>query len=560
MSRLLLGISCCILALGAAACASLPRQGSGPVSSFSFLVSANPGLSRNVAGEILEQAEPGLVLCVVPPGTNVKKLIASATLNTKATVTVTTGGQRTVQNNGITANDFSQPVLYSVEIPGEKEPWLYRVIVREADTNARLAQVNPPTGTRLQPGFSPTVEQYALEVPFTTIRVSIAAFAQSRNLSGMKIADTLYAGALAVGVVDFSAGQERTFQISTLAEDGITTQKYTFIVKRAAAERNTALAFVDVRDALVSSAPQNPAAFTSTVPYETREVIVRARAQSPTAVVALAAPATLGNPSAAEGVRADFTSGARLPLSLVVTAQDGTVQQYSLEILRAPPDSGKQLADLAVDTASLSPKFSPDQQAYAAEVPFSTKRLTIRARAQSRTASLALSVSRPSGPTTAPVVSTPFLPAYPEGAQVDFSGSEMLGATIAVTAQNGERTRYSLLIQRAAPDRDTNLSSLSASAGSFSPAFSAKQESFTLRLPPDVTTAQISVTAASPFASVVFSIPTATEPGPSKTVTVALAPGEKSLTRFLVIAEDGTPRAFQVQVEAAPAGAGSAGQ
>jgi hypothetical protein len=537
--------------------------------SFSFLASTNPGLSRNVTGEIVEQAEPGLIICVVPPGTNVKKMIASATLNAKVTVTVTTGGQRTVQNNGITANDFSQPVLYSVEIPGEREPWVYRVIVREAETNARLAQVNPPTGTRLQPAFSPTVEQYALEVPFTTTRVSIAAFAQSRNLSGMTIADTAHPGALAVGAVDFSAGQERTFQISTLAEDGVTSQKYTFVVKRAAAERNTALAFVDVRGVSVSPSPQNPAAFSSTVPYETREVLVRARPLSPASIVALVAPAssagasaplTLGNPSAVDGVRASFASGARLPLSIVVTAQDGTVQQYGLEILRAPPDSDKQLSDLAVDAASLSPKFTPDQPAYTAEVPFSTKRLTIRARAQSRTAAIALTVSQQSSPTTAPTVSTPFLPAYPEGAQVDFSGADMLGATLTVTAQNGERMRYSLLVQRAAPDHDTNLASLSASAGSLAPAFSAKQEGYTLRLPPDVTMTQLTAAAASPFASVVFSIPTATEPGPSKTVTLTLGPGEKSLARFLVIAEDGTSRSFQVQVEAAPAGAGAAGQ
>ena len=566
MRRALFGLGCGLFVLAIAACVSLPHQGSGPVGSFSFLAATNPGLSRDVLGEIVDQAEPALILCVVPPGVNVKKLIASTAVNAKATVSVTAGGQRVVQSNGITVNDFSQPVLYSIETPGEKDPWLYRVIVREAETNARLAQINLPTGARLQPAFSPMTEQYTLEVPFTTTQVIVAAIAQSGNLSGMTIAETSYPGALAVGAVDFSAGQERTIQVKTLAEDGATSVKYTFTVKRAAAERNTTLAFVDVRGASVSSAPQNPTAFVFTVPYETHEVFVQARTQSSAAKAALlspgeaastAAPVSLGDPGAAGGTRAAFPSVTRMPLSIVVTAQDGTVQQYSLEILRAAPDSSKQLAELTIDVGALTPKFSSDQLAYVAEVPYSTKKLTIRARAQSKTASISLVIRQPGSPTAG---SPATMQAYPEGAAVEFLTVDMLGATIDLTAQNGERIRYSLLIHRAAPDRDANLASLTASAGTLSPAFSIKQDSYTLRLPPDILTTQITATTTSPYATVVFSTPASASEGQDKTATISLGQGEKSQVRFLVIAEDGTPHSFQIQVETTAAVGGALGQ
>jgi hypothetical protein len=533
---------------------SFPRQSQGPLASFSFLASANPALKKDVPGAIVEQADPALVLCVVPPGTAVKKLIASFSLGRQGSVTVVSNGQRTVQNNGITVNDFSAPLRYAVEIPGETDPWVYRVMVREADTNARLAQLTVPAGARLQPAFSPTTEQYTIEVPFTTTRVSIAALAQSRTLASISVAGTSCPGSLAVAVVDFSSGQERAFQVSTLAEDGASAAKYTFLLKRAPADHNAGLSFVDVPDASVSP-PAAGGGFTAMVRYEARQVVVRARPQSPVAAISCTAPGpgggapvVLGNPAGQDGVRVDFPAGARLVLTLVVTAQDGMVQQYPLEILRAPPEGNSLLADLSVEAAALSPRFSPEQQAYIAEVPYAARQVTIRAKPQSRSAFVALSLSQPGGAASAPTVSSPVFPTYPEGLQVDFSAVDMLGVTVVVTAQNGESQRYSLLVQRGGPDRNANLASLSASAGSLTPAVSAKQDSYSLRLPADVPSARITAVAAGPRALVVFSSGKEEAEGAGTSVTVSVEPGQKSLVRFLVVAEDGTPRSYQVQV------------
>jgi hypothetical protein len=551
-------LPCVIVLLGITGCMSFPRQGSGPVTAFSFPAAANPGLVHTVTGTIVEQADPALVLCVVPPGTSVKRLIASVTLGRKGSVTVTTGGQRVVQSDGITVNDFTQPVQYAVEAAGEREPWLYRVIVREAETNARLSQLTLPAGARITPAFSPAVEQYVIEVPFTTAKLALAAVGQSPRLAGMNVAGTLYTGALAVGVVDFSAGQEKSFQIAATAEDGVSAARYSFTLRRTAADKTTALAFVEVRGAALTPAPAAAAAsaYTAVAPYETRELFVYARPQSPFASIAClpggasagqAAPASLGDPSRVEGVRVDFSTGSRLALALVVKAQDGTLQQHSLEVLRAQPDGNSQLAELAVAGAALTPKFGPEQHAYVAEVPFATHQLTVRAIPQSRSAVVSLLSGQPGAAASSPVVSSPVFPTYPAGVQVDFSAGDMLGLSILVTAQNGESHRYSLLVLRAGPDHSAALSSLSTSAGVLSPAFSAKQDAYILRIPADAAVAQLTAVASDSRAIVVYSGQRDAASAASATAALALAPGERTLVRFLVIAEDGTSRAYVVQ-------------
>jgi hypothetical protein len=130
----------------------------GPVDAFNFSAGANPGLGQDAPGSLNMRTDPLEISVVVPPGTDKRRLVATFGLNVEATITVISTGQRVVQENGATANDFSAPVLYAVELPKEKKPWRYRVTVREVETNARLAQLSfpkAPCSPRLQPGEEP---------------------------------------------------------------------------------------------------------------------------------------------------------------------------------------------------------------------------------------------------------------------------------------------------------------------------------------------------------------------------------------------------------------------
>jgi hypothetical protein len=459
-----------------------------------------------------------------------------------------------VQTNGITSNDFTSPVLYSIEIPGEKEPWLYRVAVREADTNARLSQVTLPSRAVLQPAFSPVVDQYTIQVPFETKSLSVAALSQSANPQSITIGGTSTPGHLAVAEVDFSSGQQTTFPVIVLAEDGTTRQRYTFVVKRGAPDKNALLGVLYVQDAVFNQAfTPNRFAYSASVSFEVREVVLNAQAQSPFATVTLlvpgpsgSVPQTLARGASAGNVRVEFLSGGRLPLVLMVTAQDGTMQRYNVEILRREANNNNRLSDLVVSDAPLTPQFKPDTFAYMAEVPFSVTRLTIRAIPQDKNASVSLETAQAASPGASPPPSLRVFPGDASGAQVDFPEPEMKGLNIVTTAQNGETLRYTLLLHRSAPDRNVDLASLTASAGTLSPAFSTKVDTFTLKVPADAQSVQITANAASPFARVANQgdMPKAQ----NLTIPVSVDPGQKATIRFFVTAEDGTQKLYQVQV------------
>lgn len=542
-----------LLALGISACSTVGGHGSGPVDSFSFRMSANPGLPRDIVGRIIAQGEPELILVVVPHGIDVRRLIASVSLNTTAVIAVMSGEQRTVQANGITANDFSSPVLYSIEIPGGKEPWQYRVVVREADTNARLAKVRLPARAVLQPAFSPTVEQYTVQAPFETKNLSVAALSQSQNPQSITIGGSTTASDLAVAEVDFSSGQQTTFAISVLAEDGVTRSRYSFVVKRSPPDRNALLTVLDMPGAVFTQ-PFSPAKFTysALVPFETREVVLNAQAQSPFASVSLTIPGS-SNPAIpitrgpnGTDTRVDFPSGGRLPLVLTVTAQDGSTQRYNIEILRREASNNNRLSDLSVSDATLSPAFKPEVTAYVAEIPFSATKVMIRALPQDRNATIGLEKAPAAGTDASVPSSIRVYPGDLAGVQVDFSGSDMKGLNVIATAQNGETQRYTLLLHRNEPDHSAELLSLSASAGTLTPAFSPKVDSYTWKLPADAADAQLTAVAASPFAR--LSGPNASETGRTQAFPAAVDPGQKTVMRFFVIAEDGTQKVFQVQV------------
>lgn len=144
MKRLLIGVLVGAAVLGSLAGCFSFSQGRGPVDTFQFLASRNPGLGQNVTGVLNIQADPVDIVAVIPPSTDSLNLVATFALNTEAVISVVSSGRPVVQQNGVTRNDFSSPVLYSVQVPNQKRPWRYRVTVRYAETNAALSQIGIP--------------------------------------------------------------------------------------------------------------------------------------------------------------------------------------------------------------------------------------------------------------------------------------------------------------------------------------------------------------------------------------------------------------------------------
>src|SRR5512137_2406022 len=230
---------------GLAGCFGFSR-GHGPVDAFQFLTGRNLGLETSVTGAMNEQADPVEIVAVIPPSAGSLNLVATFSLNTEATITVVSSGRPVPQQNGVTRNDFSAPVLYNLQVPGEKKPWRYRVTVRYAETNAALSQIAIPEGYAMAPLFSPKVKSYTVDVPYSVKQVKIEAKGQSQNMKNISIDGAGSGGASASATVDFSSGASRRVSIETLAEDGSTRDEYAVTLKRLPADSNAKLASLEL--------------------------------------------------------------------------------------------------------------------------------------------------------------------------------------------------------------------------------------------------------------------------------------------------------------------------
>jgi hypothetical protein len=570
MKRFILGaLAAAAVAAALAGCAT--GRGPGPLATFGFLSTANPSLPQNAMGMINEQGETKEIVVVVPPGTDVHGLVATLSFGAEAAIFVVSSGTRVPQQNGVTRNDFTAPVTYSIEVPGDKKPWTYSVRVREAETNARLGSIAGPPGAVLAPAFSPSVHSYTLTVLFASTAVRVEARGQTATIRSVSVDGTATPGAAGAAVVDFKGIRERALTIETVAEDGVGRDRYTLTIRRGAPDRNAQLGTLELQGFPLSpSFVPGVLDYQVLVPFETTQVSLRARPQS--AVAALGLDAALssggkqandqpfqytGSPADKAGAQVPFSAGNRLSLIVSVTAEDGSQLQYMVDIRRAPPDSNNQLASLAV-TANvpspvvMNPPWSPARYVSTAVVPFAARKVTLVFQPQSRVAAAVLEpVIEQGSRAVVPVTGDPL---SKSGAEIDFAAPrQRMRLGIKVIAQDGGEQRYVVEVRRAEPDRNADLESLAVFAGVMSPAFSPRTVSYAISLPGDAPAAKFSASTASPTSTMTIVEQPEMKPARSVSVTLPVAPSSQAVVTFAVTSEDGSQKLYRVQITRAAA-------
>jgi hypothetical protein len=551
-----------VIAVFAGCASGFGGRGHGPVESFQFLTGRNTTLDQNLTGTLYEQSDPATIEVVVPPGTDVSRLVATLSLNAEAVITIVSSGRKVEQQNGVTANDFSAPVLYSIEVPKTKTTWSYRITVREAETNATLGSL-AVAGATLQPAFSPRVKNYSAEVPFASTSVRIDMRGQSAGMKSISVDGTPHPGSAPSVSVDFRSGSERSVLIETLAEDDATSEAYTLILRRGDPDRNALLSALEIANLPLAPAfSPSRNSYQAVAPYDSRRIVLKAKAQSRFASIELAttvvsgrtatrAPLTFkGNPGDASGADVEFTESNELPIIVSVTAQDGSIMEYLVDVIRAAPDRNNDLQSLEVANAKLGPVFRSGTISYSADVPFSSTQVTVFAKPQSALAKIVLEAE------TVPRGQSLLVkgdPASKTGAEIAFT-IDRLSLSIVVTAQDGTPKRYLLDVRRAPPDNNADLASLLVSAGALSPAFSPRNISYIAIVPSSVENVKITAAAASSVADVVMEGQNLPK-GSSQSATVSVPAGRLVTVNVFVTAEDGTQKLYRIQLsrEAVPA-------
>jgi formylglycine-generating enzyme required for sulfatase activity len=315
----------------------------------------------------------------------------------------------------------------------------------KVSSNARLASLVTSEGV-LKPAFTPDTTEYAVILPYETTSITVKG--RAANGKATISADDGAAKELSVG--------ENAVAITVTAESGA-VKTYTVTVTRQRGD-NANLAKLNLSAGTLNpSFSPDTTEYSVTVPNEIAEFTASGTAAE--------AKANVGGDS---GLPKKISVGANA-VDVTVTARDGsTVKTYAITVTRASSNKAS-LASLAMSTGTLMPPFSPDTTSYTVNVPNGVTEITATGKIADAKSSMAGS----SG--------------VPQKLAVGANKIE-----ISVTAEDGATTKTYAITVRRNGSGNANLKSLTVSAGTLAPAFSANTTEYALNVPYGMTEFTIS--------------------------------------------------------------------
>ena len=276
------------------------------ITAFSFA-----GRDSAISGVIEQSAHT--IAVTMPFGTSVRALVATFTTTGSA---VKVGGVS--QASGVTANDFSAPVVYTVSAAGAPAQ-TYTVTVTVAPDSAKAITAFSFSG--LDPAVAGTIDQsahtIAVTVPFgTNVGALVATFTATG--SSVKVGGTTQITGTTAN--DFSDGVTYTVTAADAS-----TQNYTVTVTVAAnpAKAITAFSFNDFDPAVTGVIDQSAHAIAVTVPYGTDPSDLVASFTTSGASVKVGGVAQVSGDTSN-----DFSDS----VTYTVTAADGSTQDYTATV------------------------------------------------------------------------------------------------------------------------------------------------------------------------------------------------------------------------------------
>jgi tRNA threonylcarbamoyladenosine modification (KEOPS) complex Pcc1 subunit len=399
----------------------------GTFSEYSVVVTVSPSDAKEITSfsfesdkngdnNILEDVE------AVISGTDIDVTVGYSVDVTDLVATFTSTGKtvRTVgvlQESGVTENDFSSPVEYTVTAHDDSTIIYTVTVTREAaSTDANASIISLSAGT-LTPAFSSGTTSYNASVSNSTDSLTVtAATGHPFATYTLKKESSTVSNPIALDVGDNSISIEVT------AEDGITTKIYTVVVRRVSVNADLASLSLSAGD-LTPSFDSSITGYTAEVGYAVSSIDITYAAESAGATVVQKKNGLIDANPVYLGV-GDNT------ITVEVTAEDSaTTKTYSIVVRRVSNNAG--LSSLSLSGITLTPSFSSFTSFYTATVPNATASTSITAVASHGSATV---VQKKNGVIDANPVA------------LDEGENEI---TVVVTAEDGVTTRtYTIDINR----------------------------------------------------------------------------------------------------------------
>ncbi|MFC3345772.1 cadherin-like beta sandwich domain-containing protein [Paenibacillus abyssi] len=422
--------------------------------------------------------------------------------------------------------------FYSDEVVDNSTTIQLRFQSTPPSSDANLSALTVSSGT-LTPAFDPATASYDVSVGHEVSSFSITPTAADANATVKVNNEAVTSGSPSSPITLSEGGNTVTVEVT--AQDGTTKKTYTIEVNRASAppapSSNANLSALTVSAGTLTPAfTAGTASYSASVGNGTASITVTPTAADANATVKVNNEAvTSGSPSSP----ITLSEGGNT-VTVEVTAQDGTTKKtYTIEVNRASappaPSSNAELSGLSLSAGTLTPAFTAGTASYSASVGNGTASITVTPTAADASATVkvnneAVTSGSPSSPIT-----------LSEGGNT---------VTVEVTAQDGTTKKtYTIEVNRAsappAPSSNAELSGLSLSAGTLTPAFTAGTASYSASVGNGTASITVTPTAADANATVKVNNEAVTSGSPSSPIT--LSEGGNTVT-IEVTAQDGTTK------------------
>ncbi|MGQ0555049.1 MAG: beta strand repeat-containing protein [Nitrospiraceae bacterium] len=451
--------------------------------------------------------------------------------------TMTVNGQPT--NSGqartISLNPAGQPTNIPIVVTAQNgTPKTYQVTVsRGVSGNNNLGGVTVSPGT-LDPAFLASRTSYTVDVASTVASISVTPTRQDPAAT-ITVNGTPATSGQGRSITLNGAGSNTFINIVVTAQNG--SQKlYTIEVRRAALGGNN-----NLQSLTVSPGTLNPAFNANTLNYTVdvasgvTSVSVTPTRQDPNATITVnGTPATSGQ---ARTVPLNG-AGSNTLINIVVTAQNNSPKAYTVNVARAALGGNNNLSALTVSPGTLNPAFNANTLSYTVDVASGVTSVSVTPTRQDLNATITVN-------------GTPATSGQARTVPLNGAGSNTF-INIQVTAPNGSPKNYSVNVSRAALGGNNNLQNLTVSPGTLNPTFRTDRIAYTVNV--DSNVGNLTVTATVQDAGATLTINGQGIGSGQPRVIPLGAPGSTTEINVVVIAPNGNPKTYQLDVNRAALG------
>jgi Cadherin-like beta sandwich domain len=404
------------------------------------------------------------------------------------------------------------------------------------DVAAPLSNLTITPGT-LQPGFFSNTTNYAVNAPTSATSVTVTAVPKDNTAIVTIDGFVTTQRSVTLG----GPGSTRTILIVVETLNGLETT-YTVNVTRLLSSDNNLSALTVTPGSLVPAFTSSTLDYRVNVANTVGQVTVTATKSDQQAAMLiesiLISPVTIpgGTPSSGP-VNIPLTGpGTNAVVKITVTAPNGSKKTYQITINRLSGDNS--LRELIVIPGTFNRPFEPGVTDYRVDVPIGVFQVTVTATKSDPNAAMSGSVTAGAGLPTG----TALIPLGGPGSETPLS------ITVAATDPNVLPKTYSVIVKRADPSSNANLSALVVTADSLG-------QPVDLNTPPPYTVnvainvIQVTVTATLEDASATLTINgLGTSSGvPSAPITLG-PPGSDTNIPITVIAPNGNSKNYPIIV------------